>query len=430
MVSKAEKIAKINTIIEWGINLSKNPNSNAIHKNIDTFDELILFLSNSAKFWKKYESNTTTEVALFSAQFENATKIVSEFLKKYDGAMVNLQTLPQTFNQITATFEITGISFNVMSQRIVISIPVCDYEKHSSVVTNAYINYYLKNDDQAFAIILTLVAAPQNFASYISNARYCKGAIAYLAFISSELQILDKNRQNSNRLTDISDQANELETQLVERRSEISELVADFNKELTEQKRVYEEQLKSQKELSDQQISAFEEECKAAQRKIKDLEDAYSEKLMLTEPVEHWKSEAKSRGRSAIKWTCASVLSAIILLVLCAIIFIQLTSINDQDDIIHFVPWGFVLTGTISFIVYIIRTFVKIAMSEKHLESKYKEKAALTYFYLSLTKNGDAPDEKQKAIIYSTLFSQFDTGLVKHGDSNIDLSGIIGMVGK
>ena len=53
----------------------------------------------------------------------------------------------------------------------------------------------------------------------------------------------------------------------------------------------------------------------------------------------------------------------------------------------------------------------------KHLSEKYRQKYALTYFYLLLVNSGNI-DEKLKNIILLLLFTKADMGLIKGYNSN------------
>ena len=66
--------------------------------------------------------------------------------------------------------------------------------------------------------------------------------------------------------------------------------------------------------------------------------------------------------------------------------------------------------------VYMLRLFVKMAISAYHLSRDAKERYQLSYFYLSLI-NDKAIYEGDRSIVLQSLFSRVDTGLLK-GDSS------------
>jgi len=77
---------------------------------------------------------------------------------------------------------------------------------------------------------------------------------------------------------------------------------------------------------------------------------------------------------------------------------------------------GFILTVITSVLVYLVRYFIKMAMSSFHLSRDARERENLSHFYLALIENG-AVTEKERAIILNSLFSRSDSGLLK-GDSS------------
>ena len=82
-----------------------------------------------------------------------------------------------------------------------------------------------------------------------------------------------------------------------------------------------------------------------------------------------------------------------------------------------------IILSMICLIIYVIRIFIKIMMSSKHLSEEYRQKYVLTYFYLSLVNSGNLA-EKLGNIILSLLFTKADTGLIK-GDNSNDYESLI-----
>lgn len=100
---------------------------------------------------------------------------------------------------------------------------------------------------------------------------------------------------------------------------------------------------------------------------------------------------------------------------------LNITIFNNNINI----PAGFIIISIISIALYFLRIFVKLLMSSKHLETEYKQKYALTYFYLSLINNGNLKDEEVNNKILALLFSTADTGLIKSETSSSDIEKIL-----
>lgn len=83
-------------------------------------------------------------------------------------------------------------------------------------------------------------------------------------------------------------------------------------------------------------------------------------------------------------------------------------------------PWlspSFIVLALITFLVYVIRVFIKVTLSNSHLAAAYRQKATMTYFYLALMEKEHAVDDPERPLVLSALFSPVDTGLVKSGES-------------
>ncbi|WP_266336403.1 DUF6161 domain-containing protein [Streptococcus suis] len=96
---------------------------------------------------------------------------------------------------------------------------------------------------------------------------------------------------------------------------------------------------------------------------------------------------------------------------------------------IPFISESFILITVISFFIYIIRILIKIVMSNHHLATEYKQKAAMTRFYQSLIYSGIDIDKDERLIIINSLFSKVETGLVKTDNSG-DTDTILAILSK
>lgn len=134
--------------------------------------------------------------------------------------------------------------------------------------------------------------------------------------------------------------------------------------------------------------------------------------------------QSEKYKKSFYLWSISIVVLSIVLLILLAIIVSPQVSFNDKLITISVlskdmpVYSSIILLAMISLVVYILRIFIKMAISSKHLMEEYKQKYSLTYFYLSLVNNGSIKDEKSQNIILTSLFTKADTGLIKNDNSN------------
>lgn len=132
--------------------------------------------------------------------------------------------------------------------------------------------------------------------------------------------------------------------------------------------------------------------------------------------------------KSSKKWALASIGLVILLLIILGLIInpkinigkkvIEISLFNTQIPIYQ----SIILLAMVCLIIYMLRVFIKLTISSKHLSEEYKQKYILTYFYLSLISEGKLNNELGDSII-SKLFTKADTGLIKN-DTNIEIESI------
>lgn len=157
------------------------------------------------------------------------------------------------------------------------------------------------------------------------------------------------------------------------------------------------------------------------------LERLYAEKLKLSEPAEYWKSMSKSYQKQGAGWLIGSVVASFIIVgMLIAIIICAPSAFGDDTHIFDIVKNSAIITVIASVMIYLLRTFIKMAMSSLHLSRDAKEREQLSYFYLALIAK-NAVSEKEQALVINALFSRSDTGLLK-GDASPSMSANVGEI--
>ena len=166
-------------------------------------------------------------------------------------------------------------------------------------------------------------------------------------------------------------------------------------------------------ELNDFQTSLNEWQ-KEKHDKLSDLEETYKNKLSLEAPEQLWNERAIEHRKQARNWTIVLIISVFFLLFASVKLVdaMHAYSTNIVKEI-PFISESFILISVISFFIYIIRVLIKIVMSNHHLATEYKQKAALTRFYQSLTYAGTDIAKEERLLIINALFSRVETGLVK-----------------
>lgn len=197
----------------------------------------------------------------------------------------------------------------------------------------------------------------------------------------------------------------------------LSRRIEELNTECTSSTADYRAEFAELRKEIDAFKSGIDDWRKEKSDEVKALENLYDQKLQIKKPKDYWDSEAKRLHNKARSWTVATVITAFSLLVGGAVGFFYLNSIPIENPLLS---RSFVAIAVISFMVYVMRIMIKIALSSEHLAHAYEQKASLTYFYLALASEETSGqlNDQERLIVFQSLFSQIDSGLVKNNDSN------------
>lgn len=164
-----------------------------------------------------------------------------------------------------------------------------------------------------------------------------------------------------------------------------------------------------------------EQYFKDKDHRCEELEKLYREKLRLEAPADYWKNLEHDYTVKGRIWLGVSIISSLLIVGLLIATLAFLPNLFPEDS--HWFATfrnSAILTVVTSILVYMVRYFIKIAMSSFHLARDAKERENLSHFYLALIEKG-AVSDKERAIILNSLFSRSDSGLLK-GDSGPTMS--------
>lgn len=153
--------------------------------------------------------------------------------------------------------------------------------------------------------------------------------------------------------------------------------------------------------------------------RVKELEELYSDKLMLEKPAQYWNERAIKLKVEANKWLKGLIISIILAVVVLASILFFIST-----DTLEFlfsktsiaIRSSIAFITLISFLAYAIRTFSKLAFSSYHLVRDAEERKQLVYVYLAL-KQKNAITDNERILILQSIFSRSDSGLLKEDSS-------------
>ncbi|WP_269795691.1 DUF6161 domain-containing protein [Streptococcus sp. SM3] len=288
-----------------------------------------------------------------------------------------------------------------------------------------YIEQSKNNLDEAIRNFIYLSKKNDAIGNYFSSSSQ---EMSYPA-----LYLLRKN------LSNIKDNISDFETSIVvpldNKLKEISEDSDEQFREITSFIEDKHNKIQEQYDKKVSELAAFKKSLDNWQNekfvKIKVLEDTYENKLALEAPENLWNNRAEEHEKQARNWAIFLVFTIVALIFTLGklVLVIHDYSLNTIKNEIPFISESFILISVISFFIYIIRILIKIVLSNQHLATEYKQKAALTRFYQSLTKAGTDISKEERLIIINSLFSKVETGLVKTDTSN-DSDTILAILSK
>ena len=199
-----------------------------------------------------------------------------------------------------------------------------------------------------------------------------------------------------------------------------SDSYAELNKRYTAAFHEQEKRIEEIKRQNDDAIKNLETKSTVyfdeRDKRCADLENLYENKLRIEEPADYWKLMSEMYAKKGKAWLIAgcALAALIVAMLICIIIFVP--NVFDADshwfDILKNSAIVTVIAGVA---IYVLRIFVKMALSSFHLGRDAKEREQLSYYYLSLIEK-KAITDRERALIINSLFSRSDTGLLK-GDS-------------
>ena len=343
-----------------------------------------------SKEGKKYKDN----INLFIQQaLENADE---ESIESYINDNLSRELGFNTYNRTVNLISIYPKSFLMQRE--------CSQE--------AFINIYEELGYEMLQQYIQLVKSPSNFSSYLNDSKRQILAMKFLLYKT--------DHHSSTKLKRDLSAKNIFQMNSEHIQESISEIVKekdDYINYMNEQKDNYNNWFSE----TENKLNEFTAEHS---NKLSNIEKTYEAKLKIEEPAKFMLEQSKKYKKSFYLWSISIVVLSILLLILLAIIVSPQVSFNDKLITISVlskdmpVYSSIILLAMISLVVYILRIFIKMAISSKHLMEEYKQKYSLTYFYLSLVNNGSIKDEKSQNIILTSLFTKADTGLIKNDNSN------------
>ncbi len=393
------------------------------HKEFFTFEEIERIIKSNYDYWNSiYESSPTN--------FESTWKSLNDKFNRVKNYIFGLKELniESISNQIYYTLSTNRETREQDKIVYILSVnsPIDKDTQFRKI--RRFVSFYIEqaknNLDEAIRNFIYLSKKNDALGNYFSSSSQ---QMFYPA-----LYLLRKN------LSNIKDNISDFETSIVvPLDNKLKDISEDSDKQFREITSFIEDKHNEIQTQYNNKVSEFTEFQKnltewqkEKQDKLSDLEETYKIKLSLEAPEELWNERAEGHENKAKEWTKFLVFTVVALIfALVGLVVVIHSYLNSIQSELPFISESFILISVISFFIYIVRILIKIVMSNHHLATEYKQKAALTRFYQSLTKAGTDISKEERLIIINSLFSKVETGLVKTDTSN-DSDTILAILSK
>ncbi|HBJ53727.1 MAG TPA: hypothetical protein DDY64_02540 [Streptococcus sp.] len=394
------------------------------HEELFTFDEIEKIVENNLDYWKSISDKTPNNFYSNWQSLSDRIATIRKYFTELEEFNLDDVTNYLYYNLSTSRESRGQDSFTYI---LSISSPIdrdAEIRKIRSFVS-FYIQQTNTSAEEAVKCFIRLSKNPELVGNYLSNSSQHQFYPA--------LYLLRKNFSNIRE--NVSDFETNIVSPLTRKLEEISAESDEQYREITAFAQAKHNEIQQQFDNKVIELEEFQKSInnwqKNKQDRLANLEETYKNKLSLEAPEQLWNERAVEHQKRATRWTyflIGAVLALIFTLVLLVIV-IHDYSLNIIKKDLPFISESFILISVISFFIYIVRVLIKIVMSNHHLATEYRQKAALTRFYQALTKAGNNVDKEERLIIINSLFSKVETGLIKTDTSN-DSEAILAILSK
>lgn len=393
--------------------------------NLLNYDQLLIELNKQKKFWERKDKKYNFEKSYSQVIGKVITKLKESCSNVDENNLSSNYTLANHFYN-TSSFRDDWINFSNSNGVFLINFSFFAHDE--SFINNfseAYIYCLLYYDKDTLKEVISLYANTNNINQYTSSARGSSRYNALILYLSLETKSVKRINIPSKLTEDVSSIKSDIQL--------IQDDLFNSKVELSEFNMQYQQELRTWVNEKNLWFKEKEDEIEKIKQKyltrIEELEELYTEKLKLEKPSQYW-SEKANEYKNSFHWYLRGTIAISILLLFISSCLVQklYESVTEMEKINSFLPISFVTVAIISFLVYILRTCIKLMMSSKHLETEYKQKSMFTYFYLSLLSDEQTSKEitaTEKSLIYNNLFANPDTGLIKAGQDSSELASLI-----
>ena len=393
-----------------------------------SLEELENILENNCSIWEDLYQDTDN--INYSAVYQNLKNKISSFFTYFNN--LNIEDITdEILHREISDYITTSITYFENKRKYLINIEAPINKDKNFIKIIEFYKYYQeqKFDNISLAIQYYIIICrnPEKAGNFLNNTNLY---FYYPAFhyLKEQFNIEFSNTKMDDEINILKTELSTMEETIPKRKNEVLNYMKSTSDEFDIWKNDFKENINDWRDEIDEWKEKIE-------KKLTILENTYREKLKLEEPEKLWNEKAKNYGKAYKLW------GVFVILLSGAIVYFvnkiitefyfnsRLNSISD-NDILNYFPKTFLFVGILSLALYVLRVFVKITLSNKHLQLECEQKAALTRFYQALVYEGQNINENERLIIFNALFSKTESGLIKLSDTPNEIENIISLLSK
>lgn len=385
----------------------------------------------------KYIENKDTKIVLFPEKIEREFTTINQLKEFIDGEVEfwgqcnqgRANEIKNHFNDIKSdlnnfiSYSDSEYNANHYLSRVLSSLKVNRFPLiFSETQIGKFVLEQYSISYQRASAVIEYIFGSNNSLSYLSNKEYFEGVLEAYKYSNQEIAFT--------KLEDNFDESIlEIKEKIIKTHDNLYKVSKEYHENLIESYNNFSGDISNWRDTIKSEVESYLED---KVNTFKDLEIAYKEKLKLEAPIEYWGKLHNDYNKKGRTWTGIAISTSVSMMILLMVILYNIPSqLNVTLDNFSFqsLRATLILALIISIGVYLIRLFVKLALSAYHLSRDAKERYQLTYVYLALINEGTI-SEQDRNIVLQALFSRADTGLLK-GDSSPTLpDGMINQLTK
>ena len=393
-----------------------------------SLEELENILEINYNIWEDLYQDTDN--INYSAVYQNLKKKISSFFTYFN--TLNIEDITdEILHREISNYITTSITYFENKRKYLINIEAPINKDKNFIKIIEFYKYY---QEQKFDNILSATISyidiyrnPEKAGTFLNNSYkyYFYPAFYYL---KGQFNIEFSNTKIDDEINILKIELSTMEETIPKRKNEVLNYMKSTSDEFDIWRNDFKENINDWRDEIDEWKEKME-------KKLTILENTYKEKLKFEAPETLWNEKAENYGCAYKLW------GFFVILLSTAIVYFvnkiitefyfnsKINSISD-NDILNYFPKTFLFVGILSLALYVLRVFVKITLSNKHLQLECEQKAALTRFYQALIYDGKNINENERLIIFNALFSKTESGLIKLSDTPNEIENIISLLSK